>query len=100
KDIDNLGVDFYNFTAEAVYNLGRVFNLPRNFYRNFGLLAHGGMGLTFAYSSPHHSTDHIGHLKAGLTPQVKINENLAFFVDGSYIFNVKQHYGYSGYSLD
>lgn len=96
---NDLGLDFHNLTAEAVYNLGKTFNFSPNFYRNFGLLVHGGAGITFNNPSTINATDHIGHIKAGLTPQVKINENVAFFVDGSYIFNLKQHYGYAGNNL-
>lgn len=91
---------FHNFTAEAVYNLGKAFNLSHNFYRNFGLLAHGGAGISFNNPAGINSTDHIGHIKLGLTPQVKINENVAFFIDGSYIVNLKQHWGFDGQSLD
>lgn len=44
-------------------------------------------------------SEQTGTLSFGFKPQVKITDRISVFADGSYNFNFKQHYSYSGQLL-
>lgn len=102
---DGKEIDYHNtFTRigiEGVVNLGDLFKMGPRYLEKNGILFHGGAGLT--YSAPATvpgKTDRMGILVFGLTPQRKLSDKFAIFVDATYVVNLKQHYAYNGVPLN
>lgn len=96
------------FDAEAVINMTRVLNAEEAFGR-FGLLVHGGLSysrLKADYDAPYHpiggpsnygfDEDNLGFV-IGVTPQFRILDRLAVFLDVTSIFNFRQHFAWDGH---
>jgi len=97
NDTPETGVDYKIVSAQAVYNVGRALSLPRVTGGYVNMLAHAGLGYTYAKSNIYTSDDNIGNVTVGLTPQFYIIKNLALHADVSYTLNIKQHYRMDGY---
>lgn len=77
-------------TLEGVVNVGNVLGFS-DWTNTFGLLFHGGAG----YSNLNHKTpagndesDHLMNVAAGLTPQIRLSDRVAFNVDITLLGNV------------
>lgn len=90
------GVNFSRVGVDAVYNLGRTVGLDVASRSTLGLLTHVGVGYTRLKPIRQEKSEQIGALVLGITPQVKLTERIAFFLDLSYDANFKQHYSYDG----
>lgn len=96
KDNSNLGSQHHRLSVEGVAQLGNLFNFHHSFRRHWGLLAHAGLGMTWASPEQISDYDRIGNLLFGLTPEFKLSEKFSIIGDASYIINVNQNYGYNG----
>lgn len=90
------GTDYNRFSVQIVHNLGRTLGIRSIANGNLGLLAHAGLGYSSLQSIKSDGKDNIGNIIIGLTPQVKIIDNLAIHLDTSMIFNYSQHINYDG----
>lgn len=91
-----LGSDYHRLSAQVVHNLGRTLNISPYSDNWLNLTAHGGFGYSAIESKSDPDVDSMGNIILGLTPQIKITDNLALRFDGSYIVNIKQDYDYNG----
>ncbi len=89
----------YNrLNLQGVANLGRVLNFE-SFSRSFGLLLHGGAGIGLV--NPELNTfndfdDNVYTLIFGITPQLKLSNNIALVGDISTILNGRQTVTFDG----
>ena len=90
------GANYTRISIQAVNNLGRTLNSMTMNGERLGLLAHGGIGYSSITSHLKSGTDNVLHLIVGLTPQYKLSESFALYIDASYVLNYSQHYGYDG----
>ncbi len=90
------GTYFNRFGAQLVYNLGKDLDLWFYTHENFGLLTHAGVGYTRSIIKKLKVTEQIGAAVIGITPQYKLNDRSALFLDFSTVFNFKQHYRFDG----
>lgn len=102
-DADNslpFSTNMLTFTGEGVINLGALFNF-NDFTNRFNLLAHGGVQVSgFDHDDRFNvgeKDDTYGFL-AGLTPQVKLSDNISFNLDLTVIGNLRHHLGIEGAS--
>ena len=90
------GTYFNRFGIQGIYNLGKDLDLLYITHEKVGLLAHVGVGYTLSRPVRANFNEQIGSLIIGFTPEVKINNKVAFFADLSSVINFKQHYRYDG----
>lgn len=90
------GAALHKFTLEAVYNLGKAFNLHYTIQEHFTFLIHAGGGVSVLTPKDGLTYERIGSLQFGLTPLIKISDRVAFYFDGTSVVNFKQHYSYGG----
>lgn len=90
------GTYFNRFGAQLVYNLGKDLDLLYITNENFGLLTHAGVGYTRSTIKNLQVTEQICSAVIGFTPQYKISDRTALFLDFSSVFNFMQHYRYDG----
>lgn len=90
------GTDYHRLSAQVVHNLGRTLNISPYSDNWFNLTAHGGLGYSAIKSKSYSDVDSMGNIILGLTPQIKITDNLALRFDGSYIINISQDYNFNG----
>lgn len=95
-DNPEIGSDYNRYSVQAVHNLGRTLGLTNSIKTPINLLAHGGLGYSSLKSQISGSTDKIGNVIIGLTPQLYINKSLALTVDASFILNFTQHLNFDG----
>ena len=96
-DSDNKAGTYFNrFGIQGIYNLGKDLDLLYITHEKVGLLAHVGVGYTLSRPVRANFNEQIGSLIIGFTPEVKINNKVAFFADLSSVINFKQHYRYDG----
>ncbi|NEV92719.1 OmpA family protein [Psychroflexus sp. YR1-1] len=86
--------DMWTFTGEGVLNLGAILNF-NDFTNRFNLLAHGGVQHS-TFSSDIGGNDNAFGFIAGLTPQIKLSDKVAFNLDASFLGNVSQQVGVDG----
>jgi OOP family OmpA-OmpF porin len=82
------GLDFNTLGLSGVYNY--------QFDENLGLLAHAGLGYARAKPSTITNTEQTLLTQLGITPQFKINDRIAVFVDTSLFLSFKQQYYFDG----
>lgn len=100
KDIDNASINYNKLTAEATFNVMEAVNAsayPTNSV--FQLVAHTGVGLNFGKSKATDRTDSMGNFQVGIKPQYNVSNRIGIFLDGTYIINFKQNYGFNGMSI-
>jgi len=90
----------HKVTLEAVYNLGNALNFNYAFQERFTLLLHGGAGVSFLKPKESYDYEKIGNLQLGITPMVKISNQVAFYMDVTPVINLMQHYSYGGELLN
>lgn len=84
---------------EGVTNVGKLLNMDYKVLDRLSLLAHAGVGLTFAKASNQSNTDHIGNILLGLTAGIKLSNRFSLLTDATYIANFRQHRNYDGTRL-
>lgn len=100
KDVDNASINYNKLTAEATFNIMQAVNASAYPISSaFQLVAHTGVGLNFAKSKVTDKTDNIGNFQIGIKPQYNITSRIGVFLDGTYIMNFKQNYGFNGMSI-
>lgn len=100
KDITDASINYNKLTAEATFNVMEALNAsayPTN--SAFQLVAHTGLGLTFGKSKVTDQTDSMGNFQIGIKPQYNVSNRIGVFLDGTYIMNFKQNYGFNGMSI-
>ena len=98
QDNSDLGINYNRIGIQAHYNLGRLL-LPYYIYNKVAFFGHAGVSYARASPVKENFSEQTGTLSFGLKPQVKITDRISLFADGSYNFNFKQHYSYSGQLL-
>lgn len=93
--------EMHKFTLEAVYNIGKALNFNYTIQERFVFLAHVGVGMSVLTPQENPLTyERLGNIQFGLTSLVKISDRVAFFIDGTPVVNLKQHYSYGGELLN
>lgn len=93
------GTDYTRISVQGVYNIGRKLNFGDFANGYFNTLVHAGAGISLLQSEFAESgsdPDRIGNIIIGITPQLYLSDRIALTLDASYIFNLKQHYGFDG----
>ena len=101
KDFNDAGITYNKLTAEATFNILEAINpsaMPTT-AEAFQLGAHAGFGLNFGKSKATDETDSMGNFQVGVRPQYNVSQRIGIFLDGTYIMNFKQNYGYNGLSI-
>ena len=91
--------DYYRGTIEAVVNAGELLGF-KDWTQRINVLVHGGGGLSETkMHNPINDTadDSTVNFILGVTPQVKITDRVALFVDVSAIMHLYQHVPFDGY---
>lgn len=100
KDNSDIGITYNKLTAEATFNVLEAINpsaMPMQ--QAFELSAHAGLGLNFGKSKATDQTDMMANFQVGIKPQYNISNRIGVFIDGTYIMNFKQNYGFNGMSI-
>ncbi len=92
KENSDFGVDYHRVTLEGVYNMQLA--------SGFGILAHAGLGYASAAPSSIDSNEQTAIFMVGLTPQVRISDRVALFVDATYLVSAHQQYFFNGQLFD
>lgn len=92
----DLGSNYTRVSVQAVNNIGRSLNSMTMNGEKLGILGHGGLGYSSLTSNTLQGTDNMFHVIIGLTPQYRISDSFAVYVDASYILNLTQHFRYDG----
>lgn len=90
--------NYFRTSLQGVINLGNVLDF-RSFTKSFNLLAHGGMGYSLnTPKSPNDfdKGDQMLNLIVGLTPQIKLTNNLALTGDLSMVNHIRQSVTWDG----
>ncbi|MDP2069973.1 MAG: OmpA family protein [Lutibacter sp.] len=89
---------YFRTSLQGVVNLGNVLDF-RSFTNTFNLLAHGGMG--YSVNTPKSPRDfdkgdQMLNLIVGLTPQIKLTNNIALTGDLSMVNHIRQSVSWDG----
>lgn len=82
-------------SLQGVVNLGRVLSFE-DWTDTFGLLAHGGFGVSQLTSDDFDGEDYMGNGILGLTGQVKLSNSIVLTGDLTGIVNGKQNHNFDG----
>ncbi|MDE0598064.1 MAG: OmpA family protein [Dokdonia donghaensis] len=91
----------YNFSLEGVVNAGNILGF-RDLTDRFNLLVHGGMGYSQLTTDTPAAVRNFGDgdnmisFMAGITPQIKITNRVAFVADLTVVGNVRQDLTFDG----
>ncbi|WP_369048438.1 OmpA family protein [Tenacibaculum sp. UWU-22] len=89
--------DYYRGTLEGVVNLGSLFNFS-DWTKSINLLMHAGAGLSLLKpTSANNSNDKMINMVVGITPQIKLADRVALFLDASTIAHFYQSRSFDGY---
>ena len=100
KDLDNVGITYNKLTAEATFNvLEAISPSTMPMQQAFELSAHAGLGLNFGKSKVTDETDTMANFQIGIRPQYNVTNRVGIFLDGTYIMNFKQNYGFNGMAI-
>jgi len=94
KDVSRAAINYNKITLEATFNMVEAISGVTN--SPFEVVAHAGFGLNFGKSETIDAVDKIANAQIGIKPQYQITNRVAVFVDGAYIMNLKQNYGFNG----
>lgn len=91
----------YRGSLQGVANLGAILNF-NDWTNTFGLLLHAGGGYSMNdYQEPtDFNNDNMLHIMGGITPQVKMTNNLVLTGDVSIVGNVRQYRTWDGTELN
>lgn len=99
-DNSDIGITYNKLTAEATFNVLEAINpstMPMQ--QAFELSAHAGLGLNFGKSKVTDATDTMANFQIGIRPQYNVTNRVGIFLDGTYIMNFKQNYGFNGMAI-
>lgn len=96
KEVDDLGAMYSKLTLEATYN---IFTSINDLKQAFDITAHAGFGLGIGKSESLPGQDYIGAIQIGLMPTYQFTPQLAVFVDGTYVHQFSQDFGYNGLGI-
>lgn len=88
----------YRVGLQGVVNAGRIMGFDE-FTKSIGLLVHAGVqvgNLTPKTGVNKNVTEKNGGLMFGITPQIKLTNNLALTADFTILSNVRQHFAWDG----
>ena len=88
----------WNVNVQGVANLGRALSFE-DFTKNFGLLAHFGVGYGHMTSKSFKGVDNLGIIIFGITPQVRLSDRITLLLSGTFNWYLTQHYTFNGESL-
>ena len=91
---------YHRIDIEAVSNLVVLFNFQSEFFNDFGLLAHAGVGYISANATEVSNNEQVGNIIMGLNPMYRLSERLALSLDFTYNLSPKQHYGFDGMLIE
>lgn len=87
---------YHRIDLEAVSNLVALFNFQSDFYDDFGILAHAGVGIISANPTDITNNEKVGNIIIGVNPMYRLSEKFAFSLDFAYNISPKQHFGFDG----
>ncbi|MGB0879967.1 MAG: OmpA family protein [Polaribacter sp.] len=90
--------DYYRGTVEAIVNAGKLLGF-REWTQAFNVLIHGGVGLSDmkVYSTiSNRPKDRTVNGVIGITPQIKLTEHIALFLDASAVMHLYQDTSFDG----
>jgi len=74
--------NYYRASVQGILDLGRVF-MFENFSNHISLLFHSGAGFSLIQSDVNPENDPMANFMFGFTPQVKLGNRVALFLDAS-----------------
>lgn len=96
KDLDDSGVKYSRLMLEATYNILTAVNLTP---QNFDITAHAGLGLASGKSESKSGSDMVGVAQIGIMPKYSFSHRIAVFVDGTFVNQFSQDYGFNGLNV-
>jgi len=90
------GVDQKRFSLQGVLNVSALINDRDAEFSRFNFLMHAGGGYSVLNSTTLEGNDQVLNLIAGVTPKIKLVENLSLIIDASIILNESQHFNFDG----
>lgn len=90
------GSKFNTVNLQGYFNLANVLDFGRSFDDTLGLLFHTGVGYSTMSSKIFPGQDQVYSFIGGLTPQYKLSDRLAFYIDFSYYYNTSHDFNYDG----
>ena len=88
----------WNVNVQGVANLGRALSFE-DFTKNFGLLAHFGVGYGHMTSKSFKGVDNLGIIIFGMTPQFRLSDRVTLLLSGTFNWYLTQQYTFNGESL-
>ena len=88
----------WNVNVQGVANLGRALSFE-DFTKNFGLLAHFGVGYGHMTSKSFKGVDNLGIIIFGITPQVRLSDRVTLLLSGTFNWYLTQQYTFNGENL-
>ena len=90
--------DYYRGTVEAVVNAGQLLDFKR-WTQRINVLVHGGLGLSdIKHTLLNLPSDKVINIVFGITPQFKLTDRVALFLDVSTVLHSYQDTSFDGYS--
>lgn len=97
KDMNNLGVMYNKLMLEATYNILTAVNQNP---QSFEITAHAGLGLASGKSESLSGKDLAGVAQIGIMPKYNFSSRIAVFLDGTFVNQFSQDYGFNGLTID
>lgn len=93
---NGFGSRFNTITLKGYLNLAHVLDFGRTFDDTLGLLFHSGVGYSTMSSNIETGQDQVYSFIGGITPQYKLSDRIAFYIDFSYYYNTSHDFNYDG----
>lgn len=93
KDVDGFGVKYNKLMLEATYN---ILTAANGMIQPFDVTAHAGLGLASGNSEVLSGNDLTGVAQIGIMPKYYFNSQFAVFIDGTFVNQFSQDYGFDG----
>jgi len=104
SDRAELGSKYHRFTLAATYDVyGAIIGneFPYRFHKKFDGIIHAGAGVSFSEPDRDKSQLDTGvGIQFGIQPKYYVTDNLAIFLDASYIMNLMKDYSIDGAFID
>lgn len=97
KDKNELGVKYNRLMLEATYN---IFAGIKGIMQPFDITAHAGLGLASGNSQSSSGNDLVGIAQIGIMPKYNFTSQFSVFIDGTFVNQFSQDYGFNGLSVD
>lgn len=97
KDLDNEGVKYSKLVLEATYNVLTAIN--KEAASDFEVTAHAGFGLASGKSEIASGKDMAGVAQIGIMPKYNFSPRVAVFLDGTFVNQFSQDYGFNGLGI-